>query len=311
MAQRCSFCGGPADFYASATDTDYFTTPDRFEFHHCVTCDILFIVPMLTDRLDVIYPSNYYAFADSGPKTFVVRVKEWLDARLLRRILKDIPGQTIRVLDIGGGTGWLADLVRRIDPRVSVTQIVDLDSRAQARAEASGHRYFRGRIEDFKADTPFDLVLMLNLIEHVARPDQVLRQMRNILTEHGRILIKTPNYRSLDAVLFRHQGWGGYHCPRHFVIFSRQGLERMLHSAGLQIERFAYTQGAPFWSASIMNMLRRRGIIRINAERTYDQHPLLDYLQVVTAAFDFVRKPFARLSQMIVVARRIDQAGQL
>jgi hypothetical protein len=85
---------------------------------------------MLADQLDLIYPKNYYSFDEGGEKNVVIRVKEWLDARLLRKILRTIPGNTIRVLDVGGGTGWLSSLVRGIDPRITFTQIVDLDSRA-------------------------------------------------------------------------------------------------------------------------------------------------------------------------------------
>jgi SAM-dependent methyltransferase len=290
--------------HAVASDTEYFTTPEQFEYRHCQACDVLFVSPMLADKLDLIYPKNYYSFSEGDEKGVVTKIKEWLDARLLRRILKTIPGDTIRVLDVGGGTGWLAGITRDVDPRVKFTQVVDLDSGAQPRAEASGHCYFLGRIEDFKSDQPFDLILMLNLVEHVAHPDEVLAGAKALLSENGRVLIKTPNFRALDAVLFRHHGWGGYHCPRHFVLFSRESLDRALNTAGLTVERFRYTQGAPFWTGSILRMLWRRGFIAASAERSYGASPITPFLLAFTAAFDFARQPFSRLSQMIVVARR-------
>jgi SAM-dependent methyltransferase len=300
----CPLCQGPSHFHAFASDTEYFTTPEQFEYRHCARCDVLFVTPMLADKLDLIYPKNYYSFDEGGEKNVVTRIKEWLDARLLRKILKTIPGDTIRVLDVGGGTGWLSSLVRSIDPRVVFTQIVDLDSGAQARAKSNGHSYFLGRIEDYRSDQPFDLVLMLNLIEHVAHPDRVLANTQALLSDKGRVLIKTPNFRALDAVLFRHHGWGGYHCPRHFVLFNRESLNRTLNTAGLTVERFRYTQGAPFWAGSILQMLWRRGIISASAERPYGTNPLAPILLALTAAFDFARQPFSRLSQMIVVAHK-------
>jgi len=300
----CPLCGGASDFHAIATDTEYFTTPDQFEYRHCGACDVLFIEPMLIDKLDLIYPENYYSFDESGKKNLVTRFKEWLDARLLRRILKNIPGDTIRVLDVGGGTGWLLDLVRNLDPRVTFTQIVDLNAMAQARAESNGHSYFLGRIEDYKSDHPFDLILMLNLIEHLAHPDEVLAHTQSLLSEKGRVLIKTPNFQALDAVLFRLHGWGGYHCPRHFILFGRESLDRTLSTAGFTVERFRYTQGATFWAGSILVMLWRRGIISASAERPYGRHRIAPFLFALAAGFDFVRQPFSRLSQMIVVARK-------
>ena len=256
---------------------------------------------MLHDKLADIYPANYYSFSKPG-RNFVTRVKEWLDQRSLKSLLKSLPGKDLKVLDIGGGSGWLAGLVRRIDPRVSLTQIVDLDDAARVLAEQSGHRYFCGRIEEFVTDERYDVILMLNIIEHVADPRRVLAKAKGLLTPTGRIYIKTPNFRSLDARLFRHANWGGYHCPRHFVIFTRESLSRLLESVGLRVTSFAYTQGAPFWSASILEMLRQAGLVRASRERPAIYHPAMPFLQAAGAAFDFARKPFARLSQMIIIA---------
>jgi SAM-dependent methyltransferase len=303
MTPRCPLCGGEADFHATATDIEYFTTSDEFQFFHCEPCDILFIVPMLADRLDLIYPPNYYSFKDGGTKNIVASIKEWLDSRMFRSLLERIPGGKVDVLDIGGGTGEMLSVIRGLDPRVSATQLVDIDAAAEQKALANGHDFFCGRIEDFHSERKFHLILMLNLIEHVARPDMVLRQIAGMLHANGRVLIKTPNFRALDARLFRHRSWAGYHCPRHFVLFSKRSLERAMEAADLQIDQFSYTQGAPFWTPSILELMRRRGLVSITAERPSFFHPLTPVLQGVMAAFDFARRPFFPLSQMVVIGR--------
>lgn len=304
MTHRCPLCGGETKFHATATDIEYFTTSDEFKFFHCERCDILFIVPMLVDQLNLIYPPNYYSFKESGDKANIVaRIKEWLDSRMFRRLLKRIPSSKIDVLDIGGGTGRMLSIIRSLDSRVSATQLVDIDAAAKQKALANGHDFFSGRIEDFPSARKFHLILMLNVIEHVARPDLVLQQIGGMLHADGRILIKTPNFRALDARLFRHRSWAGYHCPRHFVLFSKHSLERALQAAGLQIDRFSYTQGAPFWVPSILELMRRRGLVSISAERPSFFHPLTPVLQGLMAAFDFARRPVSALSQMVVIAR--------
>jgi 2-polyprenyl-3-methyl-5-hydroxy-6-metoxy-1,4-benzoquinol methylase len=252
------------------------------------------------DRLGQIYPPNYYSFSE-GRTNIVQHIKEWLDARSLRSLFRDIPGTELKVLDIGGGSGWLSGLARRVEPRVRLTQIVDLDEAAGTLAEKSGHRYFCGRVEDFTTSDRYDLILMLNLIEHVRDPRSVLAKARDLLTPGGRIYIKTPNFLALDARLFRHANWGGYHCPRHFVLFNRDSLSRLIHSLGLRVTFFQYTQGAPFWSVSVFELLRRAGLVRASRDRPAIYHPLMPLLMAASAAVDFMRKPFARLSQMIVV----------
>ena len=133
-------------------------------------------------------------------------------------------------------------------------------------AAAAGHRYWLGQIEDFTTEERFDLVLMLNLIEHVRRPDRVLARARELLSEGGVLVVKTPNFDALDARIFRHRSWGGYHTPRHFVLFTRASFQRLAQAQGLEVVSFAYTQGAPFWSVSVLNEMRRLGWIRCSRE---------------------------------------------
>jgi 2-polyprenyl-3-methyl-5-hydroxy-6-metoxy-1,4-benzoquinol methylase len=303
-ALTCPLCGGSdVGLHAVADDIEYFTSAREFAFYRCPSCDVLFVHPMLHDRLNEIYPSNYYAFQGSR-EGLLQRAKGVLDRRLFGAVLRDVPGQALSALDIGGGAGWLLDAVKASDARVAVTQVVDIDPAAGAAAERAGHRYWLGPIEDFATDERFDLVLMLNLIEHVQRPDRVLSKARDLLTGDGRILVKTPNFDALDARLFRHRSWGGYHTPRHFVLFTKESFSRLARAQGLEVASFTYTQGAPFWSVSILNELRRLGLVSCSKERPTPFHPLSPLLQAGFAAFDFARRPVAKTSQMLFVLRR-------
>jgi 2-polyprenyl-3-methyl-5-hydroxy-6-metoxy-1,4-benzoquinol methylase len=304
MTDRCPLCNESAVFYAKATDIEYFTTPQEFDFYHCTGCDILFISPMLIDQLSLIYPPTYYAFDESAKESAAWRVKGWLDRRLLRGIVSRIAGTTLSVLDIGGGTGWMASAARDADKRVDKTLIIDLDSGAKDHAEAMGHRFFFGRVEDFDTAEKFDLILMLNLIEHVPHPDRIMEHASRLLSSQGRILIQTPNFKSFDAAIFRHRSWGGYHCPRHFVLFCADSINRMLKSNGLTAETFRYTQGATFWATSLMHEMATRGLISAGPHRFYHKHPLAPFVQMAAAALDMARRPFAKTSQMVIVAKR-------
>ncbi|MEU8246004.1 class I SAM-dependent methyltransferase [Nonomuraea sp. NPDC048916] len=300
-ATRCPGCqASGAVRWARARDVEYHTSDQEFDYYRCARCGAVFLDPMPVDRLAQIYPANYYAYA-SDEQSFVHRIKDRLDAVRLRRILSRLSGDDLRVLDVGGGDGWQLDVIRGIDPRVTYTQVVDLDAAAQARAVARGHHFFCGRVEDFTTERRFDLILLINLIEHVSDPGEVLRTLRRHLTPQGVILIKTPNMDSLDARLFRHRDWGGYHCPRHWVLFDRRNFTSLAARCGFAVHRFAYTQGAPFWSTSILAQLARRGWVKVSAERPMTQHPLFPLLAAAFAGFDLVRVRLGgRPSQMFV-----------
>jgi 2-polyprenyl-3-methyl-5-hydroxy-6-metoxy-1,4-benzoquinol methylase len=303
---KCLACGSTdTEPWTTTWDAEYLTTSDRFSLHRCRSCGVLFIDPVPSDRLSEIYPSNYYSFVASKD-SMVHRVKSWLDGRLFKKILAKLPGDSLSVLDVGGGQGWQLNIVRDIDPRVKFTQVVDFDPGAQDLARENGHEYFCGRIEDFETDRKFDLVLLLNLIEHVEDPLAILKKIRSILSPKGVVLVKTPNHEALDARVFRHKNWGGFHSPRHWVIFTKESFQKIASTAGLKIREFSYTQGAPFWTTSILFGLAEKGRISVTKERPATFHPLYPLLSALFAGFDFVRAPFAKLSQMFIVLGRDD-----
>lgn len=302
-APACLACGArEAVLWATATDGEYATTTEIFRYLHCAACGALFIDPVPRDRLAEIYPANYYSFA-SPRESFVQRVKRKLDGRLFNRLLKNLPGEALAVLDVGGGAGWELSWLRALDPRIRFTQVVDLDPGAERAAQDNGHEYFCGRIEEFATERRFALILLLNLIEHVDDPGAVLRKMRDLLTPAGVLLIKTPNTDSLDARLFRHRNWAGYHCPRHWVLFKRENLTALVERTGLRVTEFRYTQGAPFWAASVIHRFFPASITR---ERPVVFHPLFGPLSASFAAFDMLRQPFSKPSQMFLTLGRAE-----
>ncbi|MCY7310290.1 MAG: class I SAM-dependent methyltransferase [Bacteroidota bacterium] len=286
--------------WSVAKDYEYFSVDEEFTYYGCADCGTIFIHPIPVDQLKKIYPSNYYSFANKS-KNIVVRLKEWLDKRFFKRILKQLPDQEISVLDIGGGTGWMPDVLKKTDSRINFTQIVDIDEKAKSIAEENSHAYFEGTIENFETDKKFHLILMLNLIEHVADPLTVLQKAQSLLAPGGIIVIKTPNTDSWDARLYKKSYWGGLHCPRHWVIFSEKSFRQLLQSTSLKIKKLTYTQGAPFWAFSIIAALHRQKIVRISAQKPIIFHWLFAPISAVFAVFDFIRRPFAKTSQLFII----------
>jgi len=298
---HCPICkNNTADKYCSARDVEYFTIPGNFDFYECTICDILFINPMPINLLSTIYPPNYYSFTSMN-KSISFRIKDFIDSLFYKKILKKIPGEKIRVLDIGGGTGTLLDSIKNADPRVSFTQVVDLDSNAKTIAEKKGHHYYQGPIEQFEDEERYDVILVLNLIEHVADPLKVLNKAATLLNPNGAIIIKIPNYKSLDARIFKNTYWGGLHCPRHWVLFTKKSFSMLANLSGLTIKQFSYTQGAPFWGFSILHWLHTKKWISADKDKPIIYHPLFSIISVGAAIFDFARRPFAPLSQMFFV----------
>lgn len=310
VSLKCIVCGQSDEvkFWGKAQDVEYFVDSEWYEFFECQRCRALQISPIPLQRLAEIYPKNYYSFA-AGKKSIVTSVKEFFDKRFFRKLLKEMPSTSINVLDVGGGTGWLLDLIRSVDSRVSITQVVDISPEAAPIATSKGHRYFLGTIEQFISADKFDVALLLNLIEHVQNPEAVLQSMCDRLSERGIIVIKTPNYDSLDARIFRNRSWGGLHCPRHWHIFTKDSIVTIARRCGLRLRAFRYTQGAPFWAVSGMSVLLSKGLVSLGQDRPAFRHPLFSLFLICGAMLDSFRRPFSKTSQMFLVLEKsgIDQ----
>jgi SAM-dependent methyltransferase len=264
------------------------------------------------DRLAEIYPPTYYSFASGGATDdpgLVLRVKEWLDLRNYRRALLLLRIAGPRILDVGGGTGEVSSLFVRQGNGAS-GMVVDPDETSIGVARARGLEGFAGTIEQFETDRRFDLVLLLNLIEHVADPVGVLAKAAELTDRDGLIWIQTPNFRALDGRLFRHRNWAGYHCPRHWAIFSEPGLRRALGRARLEPISFERTQGGGFWAQSLLG-LRRDRLMRggeLPAAGPEGPKPLIRYrsfapLAAAGTAFDLATRRLRQVSQLVVLAR--------
>jgi 2-polyprenyl-3-methyl-5-hydroxy-6-metoxy-1,4-benzoquinol methylase len=304
--RTCPACGaGHCVIYGSYRDEEYFCCgEERFDYWQCRDCGTLQLHPLPLTRLAEIYPTNYYSFQPPAGFSATQAIKNWLDARTFRRVLRGLQGAGLAALDVGGGEGWLLDRLRHLDARIAFTQIVDLDARAGMLATARGHAYACERIETFRSERRFDLVLLLNLIEHVEAPARVLDGIARLLTPQGVVLVKTPNLAAWDARLFRHSYWAGLHVPRHWTVFTAASFRRLLQRSPLREIDFCYTQGAPFWAASTLAALRRRGWVRVDRQRPAVYHPLFAPLAALYAALDFARAPFAPGSQMLFTLRR-------
>ena len=301
----CPLCKqSESSFISKQSDIELFTTPNSYSYLKCNGCDCIYIHPMPIDQLDKIYPQDYYSGLEEQTG-LLAKVKGLLDTRLFKNILNKLPGKQLSILDIGGGSGWLLNKVKKLDSRVKKTSIVDINQSAQPSAEQNGHQFYCNRIEELNISKKFDFILMLNLIEHIETPELVLKKVNSLLKANGLLLIKTPNTLTIDRLLFQKYYWGGFHCPRHWILFNKNNLIQLAKKQGFVVQSFKYTQGSPQWAASILGTLAKKNWIKLSPDRPMPKHPLLIPLLAIFAAFDFARSLFFPTAQMFCLLRKI------
>jgi 2-polyprenyl-3-methyl-5-hydroxy-6-metoxy-1,4-benzoquinol methylase len=150
-----------------------------------------------------------------------------------------------RVLDIGCGAGATARTMR--DRGVEILVGVEPNASAAALARGVFDVVQEESIEELlkagRLEGPFDTILLYDVLEHLVDPALVLRDLRPLAAQGGRIHISVPNARHWSLVrdllirgTFAYSDWG-HRDATHLRWFTRRDLEQLVTSTGYWIER--------------------------------------------------------------------------
>lgn len=168
-------------------------------------------------------PSDYYRF-------------------VRREILPLLPASATCILDVGAGVGATAAWLRA---RYGNCRTVALEGNPAAAAE------LRRNVDDFyivdlngplpDVGTP-DLVLLLDVLEHLADPWDVLGRVAATMAPHGTVIVSVPNVAHVSVSVplllrgrFQYRS-AGIMDRTHLRFFVRESAVGLLNSAGLNVE---------------------------------------------------------------------------
>ena len=144
-----------------------------------------------------------------------------------------------RALDVGCGAGLFAEPLARLGAAVTGIDAAG-EAIAAARAHADGQGlaidYRVGGIED--ADGAYDLVMALEVIEHVTDPSAFVAGLARVLAPGGVLILSTPNRTALSrtAIVTLAEGFGriprGTHDADRFI--TPDEMRALLGGAGLE-----------------------------------------------------------------------------
>lgn len=300
----CCVCGhNDAIPVAVGKDFEYKTSDDSFLAVKCRECGLVYLNPRPAEtEFARIYPDTYHAFAFSESSFgFVYKVRRRLEAKRLLGVCRGLPANA-RILDVGCGDGFHLGLLREFGPSGWRLEGVDLDERAAAMARQHGLSVHVGTVQDLPLErSAYDFALMIQTIEHVSSPPEVLSAVHALLKPGGRLLIVTDNTDSLDFTAFKSRHWGGYHFPRHFNLFNRRALSRLAAKCGYEVEAIRTIVSPVNWSYSVRNTLDDYGAPRWLVEQFSLKTPIT--LGVFTI-FDTLHQLAGRGALMQAVIRR-------
>ena len=255
---NCCVCESrDATLVGKGEDFEYHTSPGTFSAMQCNSCGLVYLNPRPTiNEFEKIYPATYHAY-NFSKKNFgiVYKIRSKLEARRILNHCRNLPDDA-RILDIGCGDGFHLNLLRKFGKKTWSLEGVDIDKHAVEMATRSGLKVHLGIVEEIGLPKEsYDLVLMIQTIEHVEKPGEVLRATHKLLRKGGRLVIVTDNTNSANFKFFKRGHWGGYHFPRHWNLFNHHSLSIVAEKTGFEIERMTTIISPVNWVYSIHNTL--------------------------------------------------------
>ncbi len=220
----CPVCG--------AHDRDRLFVKERWPIARCGGCGLVYVDAVI-DRaaLERIYGRDYYqgdVFADYLGERELRLESGRGRARWLASLASG------RLLDVGCAAGFF---LHAASATFDVTGVEVSAFASQHAREEFGLRVFTGEIFDADlADAEFDAVTMWDVIEHLADPAAVLREVARV-TRPGALLVLTTGDVSGPLATRDLEHWDLMSPPAHLLFFSPATLERLLNDCGFEIER--------------------------------------------------------------------------
>ena len=229
------------------TVKDYLNLGLQQSFNYVMCpCGIFFLLNQpLPEELQRIYSSEYEAYKSKSG--IVSKIKNRHFVSVMKPLLRH--ESNTRILDFGCGSG---DFLSSVASQVK-GPLVGFDINPP---EASSSKIIFVQDESqIKLYGPFDLIVSFQVIEHLPDPLAFLKNLGSLLAEDGIIVIETPSLSGLLFTEFIRKRWGGWHAPRHFVLFTKNTIEKLCNEAGFHVEEFSYIPSPFQWLETIRTFI--------------------------------------------------------
>jgi len=234
---RCWVCGGPShpfrrstitreinDSSVRITDSNYGETAALSE---CSACGFRFAAPVPhPDILRLYCEMNDQPYQDSADA-------RRLQMRVLLDLIAAVRPQARTLLDVGAGIGLMVSEARSrgldaqgIEPSEWCVNIAPV---------TTGVDLLQGTTREWVGRLPqYDIVTLVDVIEHTTDPVGMLRDASALLKPGGALLVVTPDVGSLAARLMGRWWW--HYRIAHVGYFNRVSMQQALREVGLRLE---------------------------------------------------------------------------
>ncbi len=223
---KCPVCDGEI-FKPHITCVDFFVSRQQFQVHECLRCGFRFTANAEDEENSgKYYQSEDYISHSNTSRGLVNRLYKTVRNYMLGRksyLLKKVSGlKTGKILDVGAGTGFFANQMRKKQWDVFGTE-------QNAHAREFAKREFNLQIAETEelfrmGKQSFDIITLWHVLEHIHRLRENMQAFSELLKPTGRLIIAVPNHTSYDSAFYG-EFWAAWDVPRHLWHFGPEQMK--------------------------------------------------------------------------------------
>ncbi|MFV0155483.1 MULTISPECIES: class I SAM-dependent methyltransferase [unclassified Empedobacter] len=213
---------------------DYFLTGEKFEIYEDSETEVLYTLPQPIENLGKYYESKNYISHTDGKKSIFERFYQMAKSINLNNKLELINkvSNGKNILDYGCGVGDFLEHLQKNGYDVLGMEPND-SARKIAQSKIGKEKVTSTELEH--NDQKFDIITLWHVLEHIPNLNEIIQQLKNHLSENGRLIIAVPNHKSYDAEYYG-KYWAAYDVPRHLWHFSASSMNKLFNNFGMKIE---------------------------------------------------------------------------
>jgi len=224
-------------------------------------------------------------------KELIPRSPDKLQDLVLEFYKKYAGGKRCRVVDLGAGTGEFSEKIAR---SAEFVLAVDFDSSHWMASDINFLTLDLDKVgfseKIIEKHGRFDIVVAIEIIEHLENPFSFVRECRNLLRDEGLLFITTPNVEAVNSrIMFLYKG--------RLIYFDEYATIRSAHIT-------------PIFSWKLDMALEESGFEKIHDEYVLNEFTLgrRNWKGLFSGLFSLVLYPFVKGNKYganrVVVARR-------
>lgn len=150
------------------------------------------------------------------------------------------------VLDLGSGNGQNSLKTAKIASKVIGVEVdenlIKISQRSAKQKKMKNVRFIRGDLEKilpFK-NSSFSKILILDVLEHLYKREQILSEIRRVLKLNGLVFIGVPNKDTSWKKFQRSVKICSFSDPDHKIEFSQKSISKLISDSKFKITSFNY-----------------------------------------------------------------------